>query len=181
MAFTIKKNKSASPPDQKLGCAVWETTLACNMKCTHCGSSAGKARPDELDTGECIKLVEDLAQLGCGTVALMGGEPLVREDWVTIAGCVKDLNMDLSIVSNGLLMEKYMDRISSLEPKVVGISLDGLEKTHDSIRRKGSFKTAMNAIKLLRDADIQVTVISTVSTKNFNDLIKMKDLIIKKA
>ncbi len=180
MAFTIKKNKSASPPDQKLGCAVWETTLACNMKCTHCGSSAGKARPDELDTGECIKLVEDLAQLGCGTVALMGGEPLVREDWVTIAGCVKDLNMDLSIVSNGLLMEKYMDRISSLEPKVVGISLDGLEKTHDSIRRKGSFKTAMNAIKLLRDADIQVTVISTVSTKNFNDLIKMKDLIIKK-
>ena len=180
MASTRKKNKSITPPEYDLGCAVWETTLACNMNCTHCGSSAGKAREDELDTEECIKLCEDLAKLGCGTVALMGGEPLVRDDWEKIASCVKDLGMDLSIVSNGLLMEQYIDKIESLKPKVVGISLDGLEKTHDGIRRKGSYKAALKAIKLLRKANIQVTVITTVSTKNFQDLTKMKGLILKK-
>jgi len=180
MAFTRKKNKTTTPPDYKLGCAVWETTLACNMKCSHCGSRAGKARPNELDTGECIKLCEDLAQVGCGTVALMGGEPLVREDWVKIASCVRDLGMDLSIVSNGLLMDEYIERLTALAPKVVGISLDGLEKTHDGIRRKGSYKAAMKAIKLLRDANIQVTVITTVSKTNFNELTGMKDLIYKR-
>ena len=28
---------------------VWELTLACNMNCRHCGSRAGKPRPDEPD------------------------------------------------------------------------------------------------------------------------------------
>lgn len=25
---------------------VWEITLACNLKCSHCGSRAGKVRPE---------------------------------------------------------------------------------------------------------------------------------------
>ena len=37
--------------------AVWELTLACNMRCGHCGSRAGRARPDELDTEEALELV----------------------------------------------------------------------------------------------------------------------------
>ena len=177
MGRTKDKERTGKVRSCSLGCAVWETTLACNMNCTHCGSSAGKARPDELDTSEAIRLCEELAEVGCGTVALMGGEPLVRPDWAKIATCVRDLGMELSIVSNGLLVGKYIDRIAALGPKVVGISLDGLEKTHDGIRREGSYKAAMKAIKLLRDRDIQVTVITTVSRTNFNDLGRMKDII----
>ena len=29
---------------------VWEITLSCNLKCQHCGSRAGKRRPNELNT-----------------------------------------------------------------------------------------------------------------------------------
>jgi len=150
------------------------------MNCSHCGSSAGTARPDELNTEECIRLSEELAELGCGTVALMGGEPFVRDDWKQIAWCIRHLGMDLSIVSNGLLVEKYIEDLADLGPKVVGISVDGMERTHDSIRRKGSFKAAIKAIDLLSEAGIQVTTITTVSKKNFNDLIKMKDLLLKR-
>jgi hypothetical protein len=33
---------------------VWEITLACDLACGHCGSRAGRARPDELSTTEAL-------------------------------------------------------------------------------------------------------------------------------
>ena len=92
----------------QLECAIWEFTLACNLNCSHCGSSAGKARKNELSTKESYKLCEELAELGCGNTCIMGGEPLVRKDWHSVAQCVKDLGMDLSMVSNGLLMKENL-------------------------------------------------------------------------
>ena len=44
--------------------AVWETTLKCDLACRHCGSRAGRERPDELDTAECLDLVRPCP--GCG-------------------------------------------------------------------------------------------------------------------
>lgn len=41
---------------------VWEITLACNLKCLHCGSRAGLRRPDELTTAECLEVVDALAR-----------------------------------------------------------------------------------------------------------------------
>ena len=58
-----------------LSCCVWEFTLACNLNCAHCGSSAGKARAGELNTEEALKLCEDLKKAGCRGVALMGESP----------------------------------------------------------------------------------------------------------
>ncbi len=163
----------------QLKCAVWETTLACNMHCSHCGSSAGKARSDELTTEECYELCEQLAELGCETVALMGGEPFVRDDWYSIARCVKDLGMGLSIVSNGLVLPNHIEELEELEPKVIGMSLDGLKQTHDSIRRPGSFAKVMESLELLTSRDIQTTLITTVSRLNFHELPEMKDRILK--
>jgi radical SAM protein with 4Fe4S-binding SPASM domain len=160
-----------------LDCAVWEITLACNMNCKHCGSRAGIARPNELTTKECYSLCEELAEIKCNTVSLMGGEPFIRKDWHLIAGCVKDLGMKIAIVSNGLLMPQVINKIDRLEPRVVGISLDGTEKTHDTIRRKGSYKAAIKAIDLLREHGIQTTIITTLSKANFDDLLKIKDIL----
>ncbi|CAG1008512.1 partial Putative mycofactocin radical SAM maturase MftC, partial [Anaerolineales bacterium] len=57
-----------------LECAVWEFTLACNLNCIHCGSSAGSRRADELTSAEAVELCLDLKRAGCLGVALMGGE-----------------------------------------------------------------------------------------------------------
>jgi radical SAM protein with 4Fe4S-binding SPASM domain len=164
----------------QLKCAVWEITLKCNLRCSHCGSSAGLPRPNELNTKECFRLCEELAELGCEDVSLMGGEPFLREDWFSIGQCIKSLGMNLSIVSNGTILEKYIEKISQLKPKVVGISLDGLKESHEKIRGKGTFEKTIRAIELLREKGIQTTVITTVSKINFKDLPKMKNLLYKK-
>ena len=162
----------------QLKCAVWETTLACNMNCSHCGSSAGTARSNELTTDECFHLCEELAGLGCETVALMGGEPFMREDWYSICRCARDLGMEISLVSNGMELPEHIRELRELDPKVVGLSLDGLRETHDSIRREGSFAKVMESLELLREQDMQTTLITTVSKLNFHELPRMKDLIL---
>ncbi len=167
-------------PKRRLECAIWEFTLACNLRCSHCGSVAGQARANELDTGECVRLCEQLAGLGCSDVAIMGGEPFVREDYFPVARCAKDLGLNVNFVSNGILIERHIDKIRRIEPKVVGISLDGMKENHEKIRGSGTWDKTVGAIELLRTSGVQTTVITTVSKINFKDLPALKNLIFGK-
>ncbi|MHA1383291.1 MAG: radical SAM protein [Candidatus Helarchaeota archaeon] len=163
-----------------LECAIWEFTLKCNLRCSHCGSSAGDSRKNELNTKECFHLCEDLAELGCKEVAIMGGEPFLRKDWLPVAQCVKDLGIGCSFVSNGILIDLHIDKLSRLEPDVVGISLDGMKHCHELIRGKGTWEKTVRAIELLREHNIQTTIITTVSKINLRDLENIKDFILRK-
>ena len=60
---------------------VWELTLACDMRCLHCGSFAGARRPDELTFEEMLQVAEQLIRLGCEKVTLGGGEPTLHPRW----------------------------------------------------------------------------------------------------
>ena len=59
---------------------VWELTLACNLRCAHCGSRAGRPRSDELTTDEIRAIVAELAALGTREISLIGGEAFLRRD-----------------------------------------------------------------------------------------------------
>ena len=153
------------------GQVVWETTLCCNLKCLHCGSSAGKARLNELTTKEAIQLCKDLAELNTQQVCLMGGEPFLRKDWHIIAKQVKDQNMKLLVISNGYNINKdIISKLVELEPHSVSTSLDGATaKTHDYIRGvNGSFDKVMEFVSLSKEADLPTTIITTVSKLNLN-------------
>ena len=81
--------------------AVFEITLACDLGCRHCGSRAGKARPDELSTEECLDLIDQFADLGVAEVALIGGEAYLRDDWCQIIRRVKDRGMSPIMTTGG--------------------------------------------------------------------------------
>ena len=64
---------------------VWELTLRCNMRCIHCGSSAGKSRENELTIDECLKVADDLLDLiGESKKTGKGLGSDIREGWVTL-------------------------------------------------------------------------------------------------
>src|ERR1700691_6045240 len=73
--------------------AVWEITLRCDLACRHCGSRAGRARPDELSTPEALDLVRQMAELGVKHVTLIGGEASLRDDCLRIARAIRDHGM----------------------------------------------------------------------------------------
>ena len=64
--------------------AVWELTMRCDHACAHCGSRAGKARPNELSTDEVFDVARALVDLGCREVTLIGGEAYLRPDILEI-------------------------------------------------------------------------------------------------
>jgi radical SAM protein with 4Fe4S-binding SPASM domain len=162
---------------------VWETTLRCNMKCMHCGSSAGNGRKNELTTRESIALCNDLKKIGTNLITMMGGEPLVRKDWNIIATHIRDVGLELTIISNGFLINKNtVSQLKKLDPYAVAISLDGgKEETHDLIRgMKGSFERCKKNIELLRNENINTSVITTVHKQNFNELPEIRDFLLGK-
>ncbi len=163
-------------------CAVWEFTLKCNSKCIHCGSSAGKSRLDELNTEEALTLVKGLRSCGYDGIALMGGEPFLRDDWYDVAQEIKKNKMKLTIVSNGLEIKNQIRKLKKLQIDCVSLSLDGgIPKTHDYIRGiRGAYNKVLGSIKTLQKENIPVSVITTVNKINFKELNLIRDLLINK-
>ena len=159
-----------------------EVTLACNMRCEHCGSSAGRPRDNELTVEEFGRVFEDLKALGCEEVCLLGGEPFVRPDWFEIAKLADDLDLRIIFITNGYLVdEEIVNKIRSLKNiDRVGVSIDGAgAKTHDGIRRrKGSFERAWKAALMFRDAGIETGVITTVTKRNIKELPDMAKMLV---
>jgi radical SAM protein with 4Fe4S-binding SPASM domain len=142
------------------------------MRCLHCGTSAGKKRPDELTTQEALDLIDELADLGCKELTLSGGEPLLREDWPQLAERIKEKGMTPLMVTNGYaLNEKAVKELARIRFGTVGVSFDGTKKTHDHIRqREDSYERALGAMKLLIEAKIPMCAITQVSNMNLGDL-----------
>src|SRR5580692_770591 len=81
--------------------AVWEITLRCDLACVHCGSRAGRARPDEMTTAECLDLVDQMADLGVQEVTLIGGEAYLRDDWLEIVRALRRRGLQASMTTGG--------------------------------------------------------------------------------
>lgn len=155
---------------------VWELTLACNLRCQHCGSRAGCRRPDELTTAEALDLVEQLADLGCELVTLSGGEPLLRDDWDLVAQAVARRGIPVNMVTNGTLVDPAMARrIAAAGLSNVGVSIDGPPDLHDQIRGAGTYLRTTQGIRHLRDAGVSVAVMTTVNRRNLPLLRAVRD------
>ncbi|MFH2050771.1 MAG: radical SAM protein [bacterium] len=159
---------------------VWEITFACNMQCLHCGTSAGKKRPDELNTDEAYKLIDELASLECKSITLSGGEPLMREDWRLLAKRIKDQGMISYLITNGFAVtNEIADDFLKLDFKRIGVSVDGMEEVHNHIRQnRFSYNKCLKALDILREKNVEFCVISQVSNMNLDELDDMHKLLV---
>lgn len=161
---------------------VWEITFACNMRCIHCGTSAGKRRPDELTTAEALGLIDELAALECQSITLSGGEPLIREDWPVLARRIKERGIRLYMVTNGFAVdEQVVETMAELQFDHVAISFDGPEKTHNYIRqRPDAYDRAINAMRLMRQSGrVRWCAISQICNINLGELDEIRSILIR--
>src|SRR5215510_13631577 len=174
--FLSSRDRSAFTPVH----AVWEITLACDLKCHHCGSRAGKRRSEELTTHECLDLVRQLAAMGTREVTLIGGEAYLRRDWLRIIREIRDQGMDCTMQSGGLNLTE--DRIKAAVDaglQALGVSIDGLRETHDKLRGvKGSFDAAFRALRLIRKYGITATVNTQITSLVIPQLRELMELFI---
>lgn len=160
--------------------AVWEITLACDLACGHCGSRAGKARPDELTTAEAHDLIDQLADLGVVEVVLIGGESYLRDDWCELIAHIARRGMEPLLTTGGRAMT--LDRAHEAAAAGLAsasVSLDGLEATHDTQRGvRGSFAAAREAIANLRAAGVPVSANTQINRLSMPELPALLELLI---
>ncbi|MBX3232455.1 MAG: radical SAM protein [Labilithrix sp.] len=138
--------------------AVWELTLACDLACRHCGSRAGRARPDELTTAEALDLADQIAELGVAEVTLIGGEAYLRDDFFDVVRRLRGHGVDVTMTSGGRgLTPAIIERAAAAGLQGASISLDGDEPIHDRLRGvAGSYRAAIAAMRALRERNLRV-------------------------
>ncbi len=159
---------------------VWNMTRACNLRCIHCyADSDGSAAGDEITTEEGIRLIDDLARFRVPVVLFSGGEPLVREDFFTLAGHAARRGLRVTISTNGTLIDRETARrIKELGAGYVGVSLDGIGGNNDRFRgSRGAFSAALEGIRNCRRAGQKVGLRFTINRHNYGDLENIFDLV----
>jgi len=137
---------------------VWELTLACDHGCHHCGSRAGAARDAELSTDEALAVVAQLARLGTREVVLIGGEAYLHPGFLQIVRALREHGIARQLTTGGRGISSELAReLADAGLQSASVSVDGLEATHDRLRNlQGSYRSAVGALRSLRDAGIRI-------------------------
>ena len=146
-------------------------TNKCNLNCRHCLASNTRLIKD-LDTPELLNIINQIKELKILSVAVFGGEPLMREDFFTILDALSKLKIDISLNTNGtLITRETAQRLSEYPIRTYTVSLDGsCSEVHDPFRGKGSFKKTIEGIKNLIDKKCNVLMSSIVTHFNHKDV-----------
>ena len=152
---------------------IWNLIRRCNLTCKHCYSiSADTNFKGELSTEEVFTVMDDLKAFGVPVLILSGGEPLLRDDIFEISHRAKDMGFYVGLSTNGtLITEENIKQIADVNYNYVGISIDGVEATHDVFRRKeGAYQESMKGIRLCKDNEIKVGLRFTLTQDNAEEL-----------
>ncbi|MBK8011609.1 MAG: radical SAM protein [Deltaproteobacteria bacterium] len=129
-------------------------TARCNLRCVMCKYGRGLSLP-EIGTDRCLRVLDELAVLGCRKVHFSGGEVMVRPDLEAIVAHAAHLEMKVTLTSNLTLLSRARAR-TLLRSKLssVSTSLDGATaKVHDRIRGiSGSFKRTIQGMHHFAEA-----------------------------
>jgi radical SAM protein with 4Fe4S-binding SPASM domain len=158
---------------------VWELTLACNLRCSHCGSRAGAPRRGELSTQECLDVVRQLAELGTREVSLIGGEAYLRRDWLTIVKAIADAGMHCGLQTGGrALTEERLRAAVDAGLQTIGVSIDGPARVHDELRGvKGSHDRALAVVRFAQQVGLRPGVNTQINARSKPHLSEVFDTI----
>lgn len=161
---------------------VWNLTSRCNLRCIHCYLEAdAEQKGSELTTREAQALIKNLSELKIPVLLFSGGEPLLRENVFELGWIAHEAGLRPVLSTNGTLITREVARqIKESRFQYVGVSLDGLEETHDRFRaRRGAFREALAGIRNSREAGLKTGVRFTLNRHNYQDLPGIIDLVVK--
>lgn len=163
--------KPSKFPYKLTGCNL-ELTLACTLRCLHCGSRAGKARKNELTLKEWTSVAKQIIDLGCRGLTMIGGEVFLFSGWEKLAGYFVDHGVEVNIVSNGYQIgRREITQIKKAKLTNIGLSIDGMAENHNRMRgRDDAFSRLQKTLDLLNGEKIEIGAVTSLMKFNYPDL-----------
>lgn len=146
----------------------------CNLNCIYCSVSEMPrlSHEDILSYEEIEELVRVAADMGITKVRLTGGEPLMRPNFTHLVELISQIEGidDISLTTNGILLEKYAAELKEAGLKRVNISLDTLKRER-FIRITGHdrLEKVLAGIEAARKAGLEPVKINMVVLRDVND------------
>lgn len=169
--------ESALKLDRLKECWV-HLTDACNLSCRHCLFAASPAKTRRLEAEWLRETVDQALALGCRLFSFTGGEPFLYPDFLSFLRRLLKGNQDVhaAILTNGMLLDRYIDALKGMDRLHLQLSFDGLETAHDRLRGRGSYRKLMENLRALQEAEIPVTLSVALSRENIEDLPQLVDV-----
>lgn len=172
--------------NNKLGKALmplryfFELTYMCNLNCPYCYVGSERKK-NELTTQEWFSIIDQIPWYSF--VTLVGGEPLLRKDFIQILEkTAKKTLGKLNVVTNGILInEEIIDAFIRTKMMLLSVSLDGYGENHDKNRGKdGIFDQIISNLENLNARKCKhkpmVDIKTIVLEDNLDDLLKLYKL-----
>ncbi len=151
-------------------------TDKCNFRCTYCMPAEGLewlGRQEILSFEEISRLVGVLAQLGVDEVRLTGGEPLVRRDLPVLVGMLSVIDgvRDLSLTTNGVLLDRLAGPLVEAGLKRLNVSLDSLNHVRFAeITRRDALDSVLRGLaEAERYPELRPIKVNCVAVKGFTE------------
>lgn len=156
-------------------------TDKCNLRCTYCMPqedmqfmpSKWLMQADEIDA-----LAQIFVEMGVEKIRLTGGEPLVRKDFGQIITSLSAFPVSLTLTTNALLVDQFIDELKNAGVKSLNVSLDTLsEERFKEITKRNDFAKTWNNIQLLLTEGFEVklnaVVMKGVNDSEINDFVRL--------
>lgn len=144
----------------------------CNLRCTYCMPADGIAlspKASLMTADEIFAIAQTFVKNGVDKIRLTGGEPLLRKDFPEIVSKLSDLEISLSLTTNGILIDRHIETLKRFKVRKINLSLDTLVSSKfASITLRNQFEKVIGNLHLLLQNDFQVKV-NVVLIKGFND------------
>lgn len=158
-----------------------ELTYNCNLRCPYCYVGEDRCK-NELSTEEWFSIIEKIPSYGF--ISLLGGEPLLRQDFIKIfEKASKQVINKVNVVSNGILInDEIIEAFIKNQLLLLSVSLDGYMESHDKNRGKeGSFDKVISNLELLQSKKSEnkpmIDIKTIVLENNLDDLPKLYKLV----
>ncbi|MBN1548605.1 MAG: GTP 3',8-cyclase MoaA [Syntrophaceae bacterium] len=150
-------------------------TDRCNLRCQYCVPKEGLSligHDDILRYEEILRVVMIAVKMGINKVRITGGEPLVRRgviDFIATLNLIEGID-DISLTTNGILLEDAAERLFAGGVKRINVSLDSLDsEKYRWITRGGDVNAVLNGIEKVHALGFAPIKINIVAIKGFND------------
>ena len=149
-------------------------TDRCDLRCVYCMSDDMQFLPRAqlLTLEEMSRIGKAFVDLGVNKIRITGGEPLTRQNIVSVFNSLGGLDGldDLTITTNGTLLEKYAQALKDAGVTRINVSLDTLKSDRfKKITRNGKLEKTLKGIDTALKVGFQKIKLNTVIMKNYND------------
>jgi cyclic pyranopterin phosphate synthase len=145
-------------------------TNRCNVNCLYCHHDGMVKSKDEMTADELYTICKVAKNLGVKKIRLSGGEPLLKKDIVESVEKINSLGFkDISMTTNGILLEKYAQDLKDAGLDRVNVSLDTLNReTFEFITKKDYLEDAKRGILKAVEVGLYPVKINMVIMKDIN-------------